>query len=88
MQVLTVVAVILERNPEVSFENAIIVEKILAQAISLFKAHTKSTESDDKVRVAFYNTPSDVVDGTYSYIAKAVCLRISFRNSCIQLETF
>ena len=70
---MTVVAVMLERNPEVNFSNSVNVKEILEKAVEQFKASSGIAGSGDKVWEAFYAAPTDQARGTFSFIAKAVC---------------
>lgn len=71
---MTVVSAILERNPEVNFVSSVNVSGILDRALDLFRSSSSSTyNSDSEAREAFYATPTDNSNGTYSFIAKAVC---------------
>lgn len=68
------VAVILDRNPEVNFEGSVDVNRILEVVFSDFRKSQLSTNAtDEEVKEAFSKTLSKGAHGTYSYIAKAIC---------------
>lgn len=75
VQILAVVAVILERNPEVNFDKSVEVNRILDSVLKLYRntAEVPANASDQEVRDAFYRTKQSGAHGTYSFIAKATC---------------
>ena len=71
---MAVIAVLLERNPEVGFTRALDVQSMFLKALSYFKESTGSKASnEEELRGEFYQTPADGRNGTHSFIAKAVC---------------
>jgi len=68
-----VTAVILERNPELSFESRIDISSIVDEVFDLY-GHSISPHNlnEMELRNSFYQTSSFGPKGTCSYIAKAV----------------
>ncbi|VDI71727.1 phosphorylase kinase alpha/beta subunit [Mytilus galloprovincialis] len=69
-----VVSTMLKRNPEVTFDQAANMDKIIQDSFEDFqrdKAKDKGSEKQDDMRI-FFNTPPNVKHGTTSYITKAV----------------
>ncbi|KAI0220911.1 Phosphorylase b kinase regulatory subunit beta [Lamellibrachia satsuma] len=71
-----VVDVILTRNLEVSFSKVVDMDKLVYEALQLFRADRErdgeSTGDLEDDMQAFYNMPPNVQCGTTSYIAKAI----------------
>lgn len=65
------VALILERNPEVNFCKRLDVSDIMARVLYLFM-ESQQFQSEQEAREALYSTPCNGASGTYAYIAKAV----------------
>ncbi|XP_033113441.1 phosphorylase b kinase regulatory subunit beta-like [Anneissia japonica] len=72
VELLTVIATILKRNPEVEFSEKVDMDGIINDALCEFQKDRQVSESEGCERMAFYNTPSLAVQGTTSYLAKVV----------------
>ncbi|XP_027758669.1 phosphorylase b kinase regulatory subunit beta isoform X3 [Empidonax traillii] len=74
VELLMVISVILERNPELEFQDKVDLDKVVQEAFHDFqKDHSspKGAESQNDM-TAFYNTPPLGKKGTCSYLSKAV----------------
>lgn len=70
-----VIAVILERNPEVNFDDRIDVNAVLDTVFKLYKTSSRlpANVTDAQVKDSFYKLKPSGAHGTYSFIAKATC---------------
>ncbi|NWS73672.1 KPBB kinase, partial [Crotophaga sulcirostris] len=74
VELLMVISVILERNPELEFQDKVDLDKVVQEAFHDFlKDHSslKGSENQDDM-TAFYNTQPTGKKGTCSYLSKAV----------------
>lgn len=79
VEALTVVSTVLDRNPELNFNDTIDLPKLLGQAVEYFRKSHRSGDgtdtsngSESEVYNDFLKTPPGNTQGTCSYIAKAV----------------
>ncbi|NXX82330.1 KPBB kinase, partial [Urocolius indicus] len=74
VELLMVISVILERNPELEFQDKVDLDKVVHEAFHEFQkdhSNPKGAENPDD-RTAFYNTHPVGKRGTCSYLSKAV----------------
>uniref|UniRef100_A0A452IV37 Phosphorylase b kinase regulatory subunit n=1 Tax=Gopherus agassizii TaxID=38772 RepID=A0A452IV37_9SAUR len=74
VELLMVVSVILERNPELEFQDKVDLDKLVKEAFHYFQKdeiRLKGVEKQDDM-TSFYNTPPMGKRGTCSYLTKAV----------------
>uniref|UniRef100_A0ACB8EAS9 Uncharacterized protein n=1 Tax=Sphaerodactylus townsendi TaxID=933632 RepID=A0ACB8EAS9_9SAUR len=74
VELLMVISVILERNPELEFQDKVDLDKLVKEAFLEFQkdqSKFKGTEKQDDM-TSFYNTPPLGKRGTCSYLTKAV----------------
>ncbi|XP_039359667.1 phosphorylase b kinase regulatory subunit beta isoform X1 [Mauremys reevesii] len=74
VELLMVVSVILERNPELEFQDKVDLDKLVKEAFHYFQkdeTRLKGVEKQDDM-TSFYNTPPMGKRGTCSYLTKAV----------------
>ncbi|XP_046550516.1 LOW QUALITY PROTEIN: phosphorylase b kinase regulatory subunit beta-like [Haliotis rubra] len=86
-----VVSIILERNPELMFQQAVNMDKIIQEAYDEFQRDlnkSEGREKQDDMR-CFFNTAPNVKHGTTGYIGKAVMrtlldgdLRVTMEDMC------
>uniref|UniRef100_A0A8C4Q9C7 Phosphorylase b kinase regulatory subunit n=1 Tax=Eptatretus burgeri TaxID=7764 RepID=A0A8C4Q9C7_EPTBU len=75
VELLMVVSLLLERNPEVDFQNAVDLDILVGDAMHSFRSeqgvsnNTATTNSEDMTE--FYNTTPSGIHGTSSYLARA-----------------
>ncbi|OPJ74278.1 phosphorylase b kinase regulatory subunit beta isoform A [Patagioenas fasciata monilis] len=69
VELLMVISVILERNPELEFQDKVDLDKVVQEALHDFQKDHSSPKADVTV---FYNTPPLGRKGTCSYLSKAV----------------
>ncbi|XP_065068893.1 phosphorylase b kinase regulatory subunit beta-like isoform X1 [Rhopilema esculentum] len=86
VELLTVIATILERNPELEVRQCIDLDEIHSEAVRLFKNDPTSEEASES---AFYNLGQAENSGTMAYYARAIVNKlleksVSFRpeNAC------
>ncbi|XP_074737371.1 phosphorylase b kinase regulatory subunit beta isoform X4 [Strix uralensis] len=74
VELLMVVSVILERNPELEFQDKVDLDKVVQEAFHDFQKDHSSPKGDEKQddMTAFYNTHPAGKKGTCSYLSKAV----------------
>ncbi|NXG60139.1 KPBB kinase, partial [Hemiprocne comata] len=74
VELLMVISVILERNPELEFQDKVDLDKVLQEAFNDFKKDHSSPKGSEKQHdlTAFYNTHPIGKKGTCSYLSKAV----------------
>uniref|UniRef100_A0A9J8CR97 Phosphorylase b kinase regulatory subunit n=1 Tax=Cyprinus carpio carpio TaxID=630221 RepID=A0A9J8CR97_CYPCA len=79
-QLLMVVSNMLERNPELEFQEAVDLHRLVKDAFAGFqKDHSRLDRSEKEVRnnmEAFYNTPALGKRNTSSYLSKAVMIQL------------
>lgn len=74
VETVMVVSTILDRNPELEFQAAVDMDKLVHEAFEAFQkdlSHLELQEKQDNM-LSFYNTPPFAQRGTSSYLAKAV----------------
>uniref|UniRef100_A0A672ZR93 Phosphorylase b kinase regulatory subunit n=1 Tax=Sphaeramia orbicularis TaxID=375764 RepID=A0A672ZR93_9TELE len=77
-QLLMVVSIVLERNPELEFSDKVDLDWLVKEAFSDFqrdRSHFQGIEKQDNME-AFYNTPPVGQRGTSSYLTKAVMIQL------------
>ncbi|XP_064610521.1 phosphorylase b kinase regulatory subunit beta-like [Liolophura sinensis] len=69
-----VVSTILRRNPELEFQKAVEMDKIIGEAFEEFQRDRSRLQGEEKQddMNRFYNTPPNIKHGTTAYISKAV----------------
>ncbi|XP_074695288.1 phosphorylase b kinase regulatory subunit beta isoform X5 [Strix aluco] len=74
VELLMVISVILERNPELEFQDKVDLDKVVQEAFHDFQKDHSSPKGDEKQddMTAFYNTHPAGKKGTCSYLSKAV----------------
>ncbi|XP_053935079.1 phosphorylase b kinase regulatory subunit beta isoform X2 [Cuculus canorus] len=74
VELLMVISVILERNPELEFQDKVDLDKVVQEAFTDFQKDHSSTNGAEKQgdMTAFYNTHPTGKKGTCSYLSKAV----------------
>ncbi|XP_072013114.1 phosphorylase b kinase regulatory subunit beta-like [Amphiura filiformis] len=76
VELLTVISVILQRNPELEFKNMVHMDSIIKEAYGHFKEYQKSKNLPYDMDSAFYNIPPAGPHGTTSYLAKVVAVHL------------
>ncbi|PNJ62422.1 phosphorylase b kinase regulatory subunit beta isoform X1 [Pongo abelii] len=74
VELLMVVSIVLERNPELEFQDKVDLDRLVKEAFNEFQkdqSQLKETEKQDDM-TSFYNTPPLGKRGTCSYLTKAV----------------
>nr|XP_057944760.1 phosphorylase b kinase regulatory subunit beta isoform X4 [Doryrhamphus excisus] len=74
VELLMVVSIVLERNPELEFSNKVDLDGLVKEAFADFQRDGNRLESQDKQ--AFYNTAPVGQRGTSSYLTKAVMIQL------------
>ncbi|KAM8877907.1 phosphorylase b kinase regulatory subunit beta isoform 1-T1 [Synchiropus picturatus] len=74
VELLMVVSVVLERNPELEFTDRVDLDSLVSEAFSDFQRHRHDGEDKQDDMQAFYNTPPVGRRGTSSYLTKAVMI--------------
>ncbi|XP_038041539.2 phosphorylase b kinase regulatory subunit beta isoform X1 [Anas platyrhynchos] len=74
VELLMVISVILERNPELEFQDKVDLDKVVQEAFRDFQKDHNRSKGDEKQddMTAFYNTHPVGKKGTCSYLSKAV----------------
>ncbi|XP_067854028.1 phosphorylase b kinase regulatory subunit beta isoform X2 [Heptranchias perlo] len=73
VELIMVVSVVLERNPELEFQAEVNLDKLVKDAFDEFKRDKRRLEGVDVKHITdFYNTPPTGLRGTASYLMKAV----------------
>ncbi|XP_026071435.1 phosphorylase b kinase regulatory subunit beta isoform X2 [Carassius auratus] len=78
VELLMVVSVVLERNPELDFQEAVDLDWLVKDAFADFqkdRSRLDGSEKQDNME-AFYNTPALGKQGTCSYLTKAVMIQL------------
>ncbi|KAK7899198.1 hypothetical protein WMY93_020051 [Mugilogobius chulae] len=78
VELLMVVSVVLERNPELEFTEKVDLDGLVKEAFSDFqkdRSRLEGIEKQDSME-AFYNTPAVGQRGTSSYLTKAVMIQL------------
>ncbi|XP_060898427.1 phosphorylase b kinase regulatory subunit beta isoform X1 [Labrus mixtus] len=73
VELLMVVSIVLERNPELEFSDRVDLDGLVKEAFNDFQR--EGTEKQDDMQ-SFYNTPSVGKRGTSSYLTKAVMIQL------------
>uniref|UniRef100_W5MDH2 Phosphorylase b kinase regulatory subunit n=1 Tax=Lepisosteus oculatus TaxID=7918 RepID=W5MDH2_LEPOC len=78
VELLMVVSIVLERNPELEFQDKVDLDKLVKEAFNDFQRDRSRLEGVEKQddMTAFYNTPSLGKRGTSSYLTKAVMIAL------------
>ncbi|XP_054626081.1 phosphorylase b kinase regulatory subunit beta isoform X3 [Dunckerocampus dactyliophorus] len=78
VELLMVVSIVLERNPELEFSNKVDLDGLVKEAFADFQRDGSRLESEEKPddMQAFYNTPPVGQRGTSSYLTKAVMIQL------------
>ncbi|KXJ17717.1 Phosphorylase b kinase regulatory subunit beta [Exaiptasia diaphana] len=75
VELIVVLATILQRNPEVKFEGCVDLDAILQDAINIFYVEQEK-QGKPATRESFYNTPSEGKGGTTAYLTRALVNRL------------
>ncbi|RXM31607.1 Phosphorylase b kinase regulatory subunit beta [Acipenser ruthenus] len=77
-QLLMVVSIVLERNPELEFQDKVDLDKLVKEAFNDFQRDRIKLEGMEKTdeMTAFYNTPPLGKRGTSSYLTKSVMVAL------------
>uniref|UniRef100_A0A8C5EGJ7 Phosphorylase b kinase regulatory subunit n=1 Tax=Gouania willdenowi TaxID=441366 RepID=A0A8C5EGJ7_GOUWI len=78
VELLMVVSIVLERNPELEFSEKVDLDVLVKEAFNDFKrdhSHMEGTEKQASME-SFYNTPALGKRGTSSYLSKAVLIQL------------
>nr|XP_023673751.1 phosphorylase b kinase regulatory subunit beta isoform X1 [Paramormyrops kingsleyae] len=78
VELLMVVSIVLERNPELEFHEKVDLDRLVKDAFSDFqrdRSRLEGAEKQDSME-AFYNTPPLGKGGTSSYLTKAVMIQL------------
>ncbi|XP_052004986.1 phosphorylase b kinase regulatory subunit beta isoform X3 [Xyrauchen texanus] len=78
VELLMVVSIVLERNPELEFQETVDLDQLVNDAFADFqkdRSRLEGTEKQDDME-AFYNTPALGKQGTSSYMTKAVIIQL------------
>lgn len=78
VELLMVVSIVLERNPELEFQETVDLDLLVKEAFNDFQRdHSKNEGAEKQVNMeAFYNTPALAKRGTSSYLTKAVMIQL------------
>uniref|UniRef100_A0A8B9HF80 Phosphorylase b kinase regulatory subunit n=1 Tax=Astyanax mexicanus TaxID=7994 RepID=A0A8B9HF80_ASTMX len=78
VELLMVVSIVLERNPELEFQETVDLDRLVKEAFTDFQKDHGRPEKADKPEdmEAFYNTPALGKKGTSSYLTKAVMIQL------------
>lgn len=78
VELLMVVSIVLERNPELEFQEKVDLDSLVKEAFSDFQKDLKRPEVKGKQvdMEAFYNSPAVGKKGTSSYLTKAVMIQL------------
>ncbi|XP_057202334.1 phosphorylase b kinase regulatory subunit beta isoform X2 [Triplophysa rosa] len=78
VELLMVVSIVLERNPELEFQEPVDLDRLVKDAFADFqKDHSRLEVSEKQGNMgAFYNTPALGKKGTSSYLTKAVMIQL------------
>ncbi|XP_067294132.1 phosphorylase b kinase regulatory subunit beta isoform X1 [Pseudorasbora parva] len=78
VELLMVVSILLERNPELEFQERVDLDQLVKDAFAEFqkdRSRLEGSEKQDNME-AFYNTPALGKRGTSSYLTKAVMIQL------------
>uniref|UniRef100_H2TKZ5 Phosphorylase b kinase regulatory subunit n=1 Tax=Takifugu rubripes TaxID=31033 RepID=H2TKZ5_TAKRU len=75
VELLMVVSIVLERNPELEFSDKVDLDGLVKEACNDFQRDGVRLEKQDNME-AFYNTPPTGKRGTSSYLTKAVMIQL------------
>ncbi|XP_073715282.1 phosphorylase b kinase regulatory subunit beta isoform X1 [Misgurnus anguillicaudatus] len=78
VELLMVVSILLERNPELEFQESVDLDQLVKDAFADFQKDRSKLEGSEKKdsMEAFYNTPALGKQGTSSYLTKAVMIQL------------
>ncbi|XP_072527708.1 phosphorylase b kinase regulatory subunit beta isoform X1 [Salminus brasiliensis] len=78
VELLMVVSIVLERNPELEFQETVDLDRLVKEAFTDFQKDRGRPERAEKQEdmEAFYNTPALGKKGTSSYLTKAVMIQL------------
>lgn len=78
VELLMVVSIVLERNPELEFQEPVDLDKLVKEAFADFQKDRSKLEGTEKrdTMEAFYNTPALGKQSTSSYLTKAVMIQL------------
>ncbi|XP_062327802.1 phosphorylase b kinase regulatory subunit beta [Osmerus eperlanus] len=78
VELLMVVSIVLERNPELEFQEEVDLDSLVKDAFSDFQKDSNRLDAKEKQAdmEAFYNTPAVGKRGTSSYLTKAVMIQL------------
>ncbi|XP_058848700.1 phosphorylase b kinase regulatory subunit beta-like isoform X3 [Acipenser ruthenus] len=78
VELLMVVSIVLERNPELEFQDKVDLDKLVKEAFNDFQRDRSKLEGMEKKdeMTAFYNTPPLGKRGTSSYLTKSVMIAL------------
>ncbi|XP_067104696.1 phosphorylase b kinase regulatory subunit beta isoform X2 [Osmerus mordax] len=78
VELLMVVSIVLERNPELEFQEEVDLDSLVKDAFSDFQKDSKRLDAKEKQAdmEAFYKTPAVGKRGTSSYLTKAVMIQL------------
>ncbi|XP_039549380.1 phosphorylase b kinase regulatory subunit beta isoform X2 [Pimephales promelas] len=78
VELLMVVSILLERNPELEFQEPVDLDQLVKDAFADFQKDRSRLEGSEKKdsMEAFYNTPALGKQGTSSYLTKAVMIQL------------
>eukprot|EP00112_Aurelia_sp_Birch-Aquarium-sp1_P019224 Seg4716.3 transcript_id=Seg4716.3/GoldUCD/mRNA.D3Y31 product="Phosphorylase b kinase regulatory subunit beta" protein_id=Seg4716.3/GoldUCD/D3Y31 len=83
VELLTVIATVLERNPELEIEQCIDLDEILGEAIRLFQNDPTSNETSE---AAFYNLGQTDRAGTMAFYARAIVNKLLQKSVSFKSE--
>ncbi|XP_042196171.1 phosphorylase b kinase regulatory subunit beta isoform X3 [Callorhinchus milii] len=72
VELLMVISIVLERNPEVEFHGKVNLDELVQESFENFKFDKSQNKNDEQTMTDFYNTPPTGTMGTSSYLAKTV----------------
>ncbi|XP_062405738.1 phosphorylase b kinase regulatory subunit beta isoform X2 [Sardina pilchardus] len=75
VELLMVVSIVLERNPELEFQETVDLDHLVKEAFADFQRDRKHEGKQDGMEI-FYNTPALGKRGTSSYLTKAVMIQL------------
>ncbi|XP_056612781.1 phosphorylase b kinase regulatory subunit beta isoform X2 [Triplophysa dalaica] len=78
VELLMVVSIVLERNPELEFQEPVDLDRLVKDAFADFQKDQSRLDVSEKQKnmEAFYNTPALGKKGTSSYLTKAVMIQL------------
>ncbi|XP_068721668.1 phosphorylase b kinase regulatory subunit beta-like isoform X1 [Montipora capricornis] len=92
VELLVVLATILERNPEVELSRCIDLDELVDEAIELYSYDLEPEQVQviqlKSAREQFYNTPRDGSGGTTTYMARAVVNKLLRGSACVSSNCY